>query len=177
MVLLYACGAAAAARADSTSAICIFSRHDHTIPLEKGPCTFSQRQGNTTVRFGYWEFRFPAAEQGRSYERSASSEGIRFNREGQYTLQVLWPSAAMAMAKPKGWQFDNVFLGRWQGQSTAGQTAALGAPRPLPRSVGTAQCAQRSGVWRGSVDPAAWPLQHGGRGDPAGHAAGWVQRP
>ena len=27
----------------------------------------------------------------------------------------------MAMAKPKGWQFDNVFLGRWQGQSTAGQ--------------------------------------------------------
>jgi hypothetical protein len=121
MVLLYACGATEAARADSTSASCIFSRHDHTIPLEKGPCTFSQRQGNTTVRFGHWEFRFPAAEQGRSYERSASSMGIRFNREGQYTLQVLWPSAAMAMAKPNSWQFDNFFLGRWQGQSTAGQ--------------------------------------------------------
>lgn len=121
LALLYACGAAASVRADSTTATCIFSRHDHTIPPEKGPCTFSQRQGNATVRFGRWEFRFPVAEQGRSYERSASSEGIRFNREGQYTLQVLWSPAATAIAKPKGWEFDNFFLGRWQGQSTAGQ--------------------------------------------------------
>ena len=121
LVLLCASGAAPAARADSTTASCILSRHDHTLPLEKGPCTFSQPQGNATVRFGRWAFDFPAAEQGRRYERSASSEGIRFNREGHYTLQVLWRPAAAAIAKPKGWAHDNFFLGRWQGQSTAGR--------------------------------------------------------
>ncbi|MCX5940337.1 MAG: hypothetical protein NTX18_04820 [Cyanobium sp. LacPavin_0818_WC50_MAG_67_9] len=121
LVLLSASGAAPAARADSTTATCILSRHDHTLPLEKGPCTFSQRQGNATVRFGRWAFDFPAAEQGRRYERTASSEGIRFNREGHYTLQVLWLPAAVAIAKPKGWAHDNFFLGRWQGQSTAGR--------------------------------------------------------
>ena len=121
LVLLGASGAAPPARADSTTATCILSRHDHTLPREKGPCMFSQRQGNATVRFGRWVYDFPAAQQGRSFERSASSEGIRFNREGHYTLQVLWRPAAVASAKPKGWAHDNFFLGRWQGQSTAGQ--------------------------------------------------------
>lgn len=114
-------GTAVPVRADSITATCILSRHDHTIPLEQGPCTFSQRQGNVTVRFGPWAFDFPSDEQGRSYARSASSEGLRFNREGQYTLQVLWRTAAAAIAKPQGWATDNFFLGRWQGQSTAGQ--------------------------------------------------------
>ena len=121
IALLSASAAVAPARADSTSATCVFSRHDHTVPVEQGPCTFSQRQGNVTVRFGERDFNFPSAEQDRTYQRSASSEGIRFNREGQYTLQVLWRTAQAAMAKPPGWDTDNFFLGRWQGESTAGR--------------------------------------------------------
>lgn len=121
ILLLSAGGVAAPARADSTTATCILSRHDHTIPPEKGPCTFSQRQGNVNVRFGPWAFDFPSEQEGRRYQRSASSEGIRFNREGHYTLQVLWRPTPAAIAKPKGWDSDNFFLGRWQGQSTAGR--------------------------------------------------------
>ena len=111
----------APARADSTTATCSFSRHDHTIPVETGLCTFSQRQGNASVRFGEREFQFPSAEEGRSYTRSSSREGIRFNREGDYTLRVFWRSDQAALAKPPGWESDNVFLGRWQGESTAGR--------------------------------------------------------
>jgi hypothetical protein len=107
--------------ADSTTATCLFSRHDHTVPVEKGPCTFSQRQGNVTVRFGATTFDFPSSEQGRTYERNNSSEGIRFNREGEYTLRVLWSKAEAEVPKPKGWETDNFFLGRWQGESTAGR--------------------------------------------------------
>jgi len=121
IALLSASAAVAPARADSTSATCVFSRHDHTVPVEQGPCTFSQRQGNVTVRFGAQDFDFPSAEQNRTYQRSASSEGIRFNREGQYTLQVLWRPAQAAIPKPPGWDTDNFFLGRWQGESTAGR--------------------------------------------------------
>ena len=114
-------GSAAPALADSTTATCILSRPDPTIPVEKGPCSFSQRQGNVNVRLGDWAFRFPAADQDRTYRRSNSSEGIRFHREGHYTLQVLWGSASSPIPKPQGWATDNVFLGRWQGQSTAGR--------------------------------------------------------
>lgn len=121
IALLGAGALAVPVRADSTTASCRFSRHDHTVPVETGPCTFSQRQGNVDVRFGRWAFRFPAAEQDRTYTRSASSEGIRFNREGQYTLQVLWRTAQVAVPKPKGWEHDNVFLGRWLGETTAGR--------------------------------------------------------
>ena len=114
-------GSAAPALADSTTATCILSRPDPTIPVEKGPCSFSQRQGNVNVRLGDWAFRFPAADQDRTYRSSNSSEGIRFHREGHYTLQVLWGSASSPIPKPQGWATDNVFLGRWQGQSTAGR--------------------------------------------------------
>ncbi|MFO0103694.1 MAG: hypothetical protein ACK516_00240, partial [Cyanobium sp.] len=107
----------ASARADSTTATCRFSRHDHTIPVESGPCTFSQRQGNASVRFGERQFQFPGAEEGRSYTRSASPEGLRFNREGDYTLRVFWRSAQAAIAKPPGWESRNLFLGRWRGES------------------------------------------------------------
>ena len=115
------------ARADTTTATCLFSVHDHTAPVERGPCSFSQRQGNVTVRFGERLFDFPSAEEGRTYTRSASSEGLRFNREGQYTLRVLWQTDLPANAKPAatlkpaGWATDNMYLGRWQGQSTAGR--------------------------------------------------------
>lgn len=110
-----------AARADSTTASCSFSRHDHTVAVETGPCTFSQRQGNVTVRFGERTFHFPSDEQGRTYERSHSSEGIRFNREGDFTLQVRWRTQQAPIAKPPGWERDNRFLGRWLGESRAGR--------------------------------------------------------
>ena len=73
ILLLNAGGVAAPARADSTTATCILSRHDHTIPPEKGPCTFSQRQGNVNVRFGPWAFDFPSEQEGpRLRQRSPS---------------------------------------------------------------------------------------------------------
>lgn len=121
LVALSASAALAPARADTTTATCLYSVHDHTVPVERGPCTFSQRQGNATVRFGERAFDFPSAEDGRTYTRSASDEGLRFNREGQYTLRVLWQTDPSAMAKPAGWATDNMYLGRWQGQSTAGR--------------------------------------------------------
>jgi hypothetical protein len=102
------------AQAEDSTASCSYSPHDHTAAVETGPCSFSQRQGIEMVVFGARVFRFRSAEQGRSFERSSSSEGIRFNREGYFTLQVRWPM-------PPGWEHDNVFLGRWQGQSTAGR--------------------------------------------------------
>lgn len=119
-LMVTAAGWPAPVVADTTEATCILSRHDHTIPMATGPCSFSQRQGNVNVRFGDGEFIFPSAEQGVSYQRSNSSDGIRFHREGQYSLQVLWRSAVAAIPKPHGWPTDNFYLGRWQGQSTAG---------------------------------------------------------
>lgn len=83
------------ALADSTEAICKLSRHDHTIAVEQGPCQFSQRQGNVTVQMGKrWAFRFNADDQGKTYQRSNSEQGIRFTREGQYTLSVFWDKPA-----------------------------------------------------------------------------------
>ena len=76
--------------ADSTEARCHLMLPDVSTPAETGPCWFSQRQGNVDVRFGGRDFHFPATEQGRRYQRINSAEGIRFNREGQFQLQVLW---------------------------------------------------------------------------------------
>ena len=113
------------AQADTASATCFLSRHDHMELPERGPCTFSQRQGHVTVRFGATTFDFPSAEQGRSYERSNSSEGVRFNREGEFTLQVLWSRSeaveSQPVPKPQGWATDNAYLGRWRGESRAGR--------------------------------------------------------
>ena len=83
-------GIAAPAWADSATAFCSLSRHDHTIPVESGNCQFSQRQGNVTVRFGWWAFRFNANQQGQSYQRDNHANGIRLTREGEFTLDVLW---------------------------------------------------------------------------------------
>lgn len=41
--------------------------------------------------------------------------------KGPGTSLVPWPSAQAAIPKPQGWANDNFFLGRWQGQSTAGR--------------------------------------------------------
>lgn len=93
----------AAALADSAAAFCVFSRHDHTAAIEQGPCRWSQRQGNVTIRFRDWLFDFPAREEGRSYtrqNREGPEAGPVFNREGQYTLSVYWQKPAR---EPAGW--------------------------------------------------------------------------
>ncbi len=91
LLVIFGLGAMLPARADSTIAYCQLSRHDHTIPVESGPCQFSQHQGNVNVLMGKrWAFRFPADQQGQSYQRSNSEQGLRFNREGDYTLSVFW---------------------------------------------------------------------------------------
>ena len=94
LLALLGLGPVLTARADSTLAYCQLSRHDHTIAVESGPCQFSQRQGNVNVLMGQrWAFRFPADQQGQSYQRSASDQGLRFNREGDYTLSIFWRKA------------------------------------------------------------------------------------
>ena len=44
--------------------------------------TDSQHQGNVTVRFGWWAFRFDANQQGQSFQRDNMPNSIRFTREG-----------------------------------------------------------------------------------------------
>ena len=83
-------GSASPVRADSSEAECQLSWADRTRPDERGPCWFSQRQGNVDIRFGARAFHYPAADQGRVYQRSNSSAGIRFRLEGLYSLQVRW---------------------------------------------------------------------------------------
>ena len=79
------------AQADSTVAFCQLSRPDRSIPVESGPCQFSQRQGNVDVRMGKrWLFHFAANQQGQHYQRINSEQGIRFSRDGHYSLTVLW---------------------------------------------------------------------------------------
>lgn len=82
------------AHADSRTAYCVLSRHDHTIALEKGPCQFSQRQGHVRVRLNWWSFRFEAGSAGKSYQRIASDQGLKFIRDGEYTLMVYWQEPA-----------------------------------------------------------------------------------
>jgi hypothetical protein len=90
-IALAAVAFAAPGLADSTEAFCILSRHDHSIAVERGPCQFSQRQGHVAVLMGNrWAFRFGAEDQGMTYHRTNLSDGIRFQREGAYTLTVLW---------------------------------------------------------------------------------------
>jgi hypothetical protein len=84
------------ARADSTEAYCVLSRHDHTAPIVRGACRWSQRQGNVNILFGHWAFRFDGSEEGRTYSRlnregdEAGLSGPVFTREGHYTLSIYW---------------------------------------------------------------------------------------
>ena len=81
--------------ADSREAFCRLSRHGHTIPVEEGPCRFSQRQGNVTVEMGKrWVFRFASDADGKDVQRENIATGIRFSREGHYTLTVFWQKPA-----------------------------------------------------------------------------------
>ncbi|QNJ23253.1 putative conserved secreted protein [Synechococcus sp. MIT S9220] len=76
--------------ADSTIAHCQLSHHNPSIPLQSGPCRFSQRQGNVTIMFRDQTFNFPYSAAGQSYQRSNSTTGIRFDMSGGATIEVLW---------------------------------------------------------------------------------------
>ena len=77
------------AQADTVKgALCVLSRHDHTIPREEFICSFTQMQGNVYVDSVRWAFKFPAVEQDKTYTRQNTEDFKRFTREGQYTLTV-----------------------------------------------------------------------------------------
>ena len=79
------------ALADSRKAYCTLAWDDTSKGSIQGLCTFSQYSGNVYVDdFNFYKFAFPAAEQGKTYQRDNKSERISFNREGQYTLNVFW---------------------------------------------------------------------------------------
>ena len=79
------------ALADSTRAYCTLSWHDDSMDMIKGPCGFSQHQGNVYVYdFNWYKFAFPAADDGKTYIRQSTGTGLSFNREGEYTLNVFW---------------------------------------------------------------------------------------
>ena len=83
------------ALADSRKAYCTLDWDDTSKGSIQGLCTFSQYSGNVYVDdFNFYKFAFPAAEQGKTYERDNKSERISFNREGQYTLNVFWEKPA-----------------------------------------------------------------------------------
>ena len=69
-------------------ALCVLSRHDDSIPREEFTCDFSQYSGNVYINSVRWAFKFPAAEQGKTYARQNTEDFKRFTREGQYTLTV-----------------------------------------------------------------------------------------
>ena len=76
--------------ADSTIAHCRLSHQNPSVPVESGPCRFSQRQGNVTILFREQTFDFPYGEGGLRYQRSNSQSGIRFDTTEGSTIEVLW---------------------------------------------------------------------------------------
>ena len=121
------------ARADSTEAYCLLSRHDQTIPVESGPCQFSQRQGNVSVLMGRrWAFRFDADQQGTGYQRSNSEQGIRFSRDGNYTLDVLWRRGLQCKG-PIQEPVSVVYLGN--GDQSKAHLAVGGQQRLIERAI------------------------------------------
>lgn len=80
-----------AAEGRGVNAYCLLSQHDHTLPIEQGPCTFRERDGDATVTMKpHGTFSFAAKQQGISHQQANNADGIRFNKEGEFTLQVLW---------------------------------------------------------------------------------------
>lgn len=88
------------ARADNRQVYCNLSIHDHTAVLVSGPCSLSQRQGDAVVRFQGKRYDFAAVDQGKGYTRTNLAQGIRFNREGDYTLTVLWRRPGVPARSP-----------------------------------------------------------------------------
>jgi len=90
------------AEADTVrGALCELSRHDDSIPMEDFTCSFTQMQGNVYIDSNRWAFKFPAAEQGKTYERQNTEDFKRFTREGQYTLTVY--ESGKKPNEPSGW--------------------------------------------------------------------------
>ncbi len=86
------------AQADSITAYCTVSWHDNWIPMMKGPCIFSQDQGNLYVddlTLHHYRFVFPEAENGKTYTKSSAPAGLTFKRKGHYTLNVFWKKPAL----------------------------------------------------------------------------------
>ena len=76
--------------ADSTMARCLLSDQNLSLPVESGPCRFSQRQGNVTIMFRERTFNFPDKDAGLRYQRSNRKTGIRFDMPGGSTVEVFW---------------------------------------------------------------------------------------
>ena len=76
--------------ADSTMARCLLSDQNLSLPVESGPCRFSQRQGNVTIMFRERTFNFPDKDAGLHYQRSNRKTGIRFDMPGGSTVEVFW---------------------------------------------------------------------------------------
>ena len=90
------------AQADTVrGALCELSRHDDSIPMEDFTCSFTQMQGNVYIDSNRWAFKFPSAEQGKTYERQNTEDFKRFTREGQYTLTVY--ESGKKPYEPGGW--------------------------------------------------------------------------
>jgi hypothetical protein len=80
-----------AAEEEFNIAYCLLSRHDYTLPIEQGPCAFRERHGDITVTMKpHGTFSFDTKQQGISHQQAENIDGIRFNKEGEFTLQVLW---------------------------------------------------------------------------------------
>ena len=69
-------------------ALCELTRLNPTSAAETFKCDFSQLQGNVYISGSSWKFAFPAAEQGKTYQRHNSDAYVRFTREGEYALTV-----------------------------------------------------------------------------------------
>jgi hypothetical protein len=89
------------AKAEIVKSFCVLSRHDHTIPVEEFDCEFRQSQGTVQVTSTRWSFLFPAAEQGKTFQRDNSIERIRLTREGDYTLSIYQGGKPAPKTAPK----------------------------------------------------------------------------
>ena len=69
-------------------ALCELTRLNPTSAAEAFKCDFSQLQGNVYISGSSWKFAFPAAEQGKTYQRHNSDAYVRFTRKGEYALTV-----------------------------------------------------------------------------------------
>lgn len=80
-----------AAEGRGLKAYCLLSRHDDSLPIQRGPCAFRERDGDITVSMQpHGTFSFAANQHGISHEHADNADGIRFTREGEFTLQVFW---------------------------------------------------------------------------------------
>ena len=77
------------AEADSAKAYCEMVRTNGE--MLKGSCAWSQMQGNVYIdHFNHYKFAFPAAEEGKTYERTnREGAGPSFKRPG-YVINVYW---------------------------------------------------------------------------------------